>query len=522
MIPQAARKAMKEWLKQATPPEQQLDRRWIGRYRELISQDSFWWLSWAGPFLAEEQEQWDRLFHPPLDEATKEQLGLLLAQSREREVEAACAEQREPLLHYPAIEIDEVRRRIAGHVELDAEIERAEPNALVRQLYHQNLQDGADYFRMIEAIYEGDTERFWECQRRFYTLPTPDEMTHAFAWVRRVIQQGFEQPETTEISQELVRFIRERLHLSLDLSVGKDEPPVVVALTPAEKPPTLSAVAVKHFYETALREAGYDGWSVSIDPAGGGITRVQASLRQLILGEETFLLSDVRTWLAHELAGHVARSFAGEHAPLGLLGLGVGDYAPTEEGLAIHYEDHVKRLYGEAIDDGAYVQMLETGLASGVLTSPLTFSSLYEFLERFVFLNRRLLRPWRKRESDLQRSHSIALSLCLRTFRGVPDLMQAGVCYLQDTIYLRGVLLMERLLAEDQTILDRLMIGKVPYDVLPVLEPLHLIPSPQPLRDLAFDPNLDQYILSFETTTENAVRPVEEVHKYAEEIRQEV
>src|SRR2546425_12156443 len=86
---------MERWLSQATPPERQLDRRWIVRYRELTSHDSYWWLSWAGPFSEEEQQQWDRLFTPPVDEATKERAAPLLRQSRERELEAALAEQRE-------------------------------------------------------------------------------------------------------------------------------------------------------------------------------------------------------------------------------------------------------------------------------------------------------------------------------------------------------------------------------------------------------------------------------------------
>ena len=43
-----------------------------------------------------------------MDEATKEQLATLLVQSRERELAAAFAEQREPRLRYPAIEIEEV------------------------------------------------------------------------------------------------------------------------------------------------------------------------------------------------------------------------------------------------------------------------------------------------------------------------------------------------------------------------------------------------------------------------------
>ncbi|TMD60934.1 MAG: hypothetical protein E6I97_27685, partial [Chloroflexi bacterium] len=139
-----AQQAMGQWLSQATPPEQQLDRRWIGRYRELTSQDSYWWLSWAGPF-TEEQQQWDRLFTPPVGEATKELVAPLLKQSRERELEAALAEQREPRLWYPAIEINEVRRRITALVGLAAEIEREEPNEIVRLLYHGAIENDVDY-----------------------------------------------------------------------------------------------------------------------------------------------------------------------------------------------------------------------------------------------------------------------------------------------------------------------------------------------------------------------------------------
>lgn len=510
MIPQEARQAMKKWLSQSTPPEQQLDRRWIGRYRELTSQDSFWWLSWAGPFTEEEQQQWDHLFKPPIDEVTKARLGPLLRQSRERELVAALAEQREPRLHYPAIEIDDVRRRIAGLIELDTEIEREESNTIVQQLYHGNIQEDVDYLRMIDATYEGDTERYWACNQRIYNVPTQEEMVHAFSWVSRLIQQGFERPETAEISQQLLSFIQEKLSLSPDLSVNKDDPPAVREHQPDETSSTISAKAARDFYETVLRESGYEGWRVSIDSAGSGVTRVESSLRQLILGEDAFLLPDVRAWLAHELAGHVARSFAGEHSPLGLLGIGTRNYAITEEGLAVHYERQAKLLHGQAFDDsGPFLQMLETGLASGVVTPALTFSSLYTFFERLIFLYRRLLRPWRERESDLQRAHRIALTLCLRVYRGVPDLERAGVCYLQDTIYLRGILLMARLVAEDKTVLDRLMIGKVAYDLLPFLHPLQMVPSPQPLRELAFDRELDNYILSFENR-ENVVQSLYE------------
>lgn len=501
MLTRESQQAMAQWLSQATPPEQRLDRHWIERYRELTSRDSYWWLSWAGPFTEEEQQQWNRLFVPPVDEETKAQLAPLLAQSRERELAAALAEQREPRLHYPAIEIDEVRRQIADLVRLNAEIKHEEPNAIVRQLYEGAIEDEANYLRMIEATYEGDTERYWALNQLIFHEPTPDEMTHAFSWVRRLIQQGFERPETVEISQQLLSFLQERLHLSLDLSAGKDDPPVARERNPAETPQTISAEAARNFYATVLRESGYEGWQVSIDYAGGG-TRVEWGLHQLFLSGESFTLEKVRHLLAHELAGHVARSFAGEHSPIGLLGIGTQGYSPTEEGLALYHERQVDALHGRVFDDSGLISgMLATGLASGVATPPLTFSSLYTFLEKFFLLYRRLLRPWEDVQAEKKRVHKFALRNCLRTYRGVPDLEQAGVSHLQDVAYLRGLLLIEQVANADETVLDRLAVGMVAYDLLPVLQSLRMFPPPQPLRELAYDPELDDFISSFAIST---------------------
>jgi hypothetical protein len=500
---------MEKWLSQSTPPEQQLDRRWIGRYRELTSQDSFWWLSWAGPFTEEEQQQWDHLFKPPIDEVTKARLGPLLRQSRERELVAALAEQREPRLHYPAIEIDDVRRRIAGLIELDTEIEREESNTIVSQLYHGVIEDDVNYLRIIEATYEGDTERYWMFNRRIFHEPTQDEMVYAFTWVRRLLQQGLERPETAEISQQFTSFLQEQLHLSLDLSVGKDDPPVALEKASYASLRTISSEIAKRFYEAVLLESGYKGWQVNIDTAGGGITRVEWGLRQVLLAEESFTLEKVRHLLAHELAGHVARSFAGEHSPIGLLGIGTKGFSATEEGLALYHERRVAALHGEPFDDSGFIfGMLAMGLASGVVTPPLTFSSLYTFFERLIFLYRRLLRPWRDYESEQQRTHNFALVRCLRTYRGVPDLGQAGICHLQDVTYLRGILQIERAVAEDEKVLDHLAVGMIAYDLLPMLRPLQMIPPPQLLQRLAYNPELDNDILSFETSGKDVVKSV--------------
>jgi len=494
---------MTEWLRQATPPEQQLDRRWIGRYRELAAQDSLWWLTWAGPFTEEEQQQWNHLFQPPVEEAAKAQLAPLLAQSRERELTAALSEQREPRLQYPAIEIDEVRCRIVGFERLAAEIERGESNEIVRRLYLGAITDDLTYLRLIEATFEGNTEQFGTLNRYLFHEPTPDEMTYAFSRLRRMLQQGFERPDTAAMSQHLLQILHEQLHVSLDMFVGQDEPPVVREYDSSLWGPSISAQATKRFFETILRDSGYEGWHVMIDAAGSG-ARVESGLRQVLLSNERFALNTIRHLLAHELAGHVARSFAGEHSPIGLLGIGTQGYSPTEEGLALYHEREATRRTGYPFSDAMlWLGTLTTGLASGVATPPQTFLSLYSFLDLLFLLHRRLWRPNDKMQAAQEQSHDLALWRCLDAYRGVPDLEQAGVCYFQDVIYLRGLLLIDRLVAEDETIVDRLAVGKVSSDLLSVLQPLHIAPSPQPLRQLAYDPELDSYILSFESPGDN-------------------
>lgn len=97
-----------------------------------------------------------------------------------------------------------------------------------------------------------------------------------------------------------------------------------------------------------------------------------------------------------------------------------------------------------------------------------------------------------------KRARDYAISLCLRTYRGVPDLNQAGVCYLQDTIHLHGLRLIEQAVAADETVLDRLAVGICALEQLPDLQELGIISALQPLRKLAYTVDLDDYILSFE------------------------
>ncbi len=207
MFAKDALNELEQWRRQAISPKHQLDWRWVERYRQLDSFDSYWWLAPAGPFTKEEQQQWNQHVTKPLDEITKEQLGNLIAQSRDRELAAALDQQREPHLLYPALDIEEVRRRLTGFAQLDAQISQEEPNVIVRRFYHGAIEDAMNFLRLIEATYEGDTEKFWEYNLRLNPLPTSDEMNDALSHVRRMLRQGLQLARTEEVSNHILQFL---------------------------------------------------------------------------------------------------------------------------------------------------------------------------------------------------------------------------------------------------------------------------------------------------------------------------
>lgn len=502
MFAHEALEEIKQWRQTARESEHQLDWRWVERFRELIAHDSYWWLTWAGPFTKEEQHTWDRLFISPLDETSKVQLANLMKESRERELKVALEEERIPRLHYPAIVIEEIRHRISALLQLEADIEQHEPNAIVRRLYQEAIEEDVDYLRLIEATYEGKTEQFWEYNLRLLPPPTIDEMKYALAYVKRLIHQGLANPQTAEISQHIREWLRTRLHLSSDLTEDdrtlSDEIEPIPSNRSSQSPQRLSVQATRRFFETILRESGYEKWQVVIDPNATG-ARIEQGLRIMFLPDQPFTLGKIKHLLAHELAGHTARIMAGEHSPLGLLGIHTKNYLPTEEGLALYQEKREELQQGRTVDDtGIRLITLGIGLASGVMTPPQTFLSVVTFLELLTSLRLLLKRPETARQKAEVQARDYALSLALRIYRGVPDLNCPGVCFLQDGVYLRGLRLIEQAVAEDETVLDRLAVGVCALEQLPDLQELGIVSSPYTLRKLVTASDLDTYILSFD------------------------
>jgi hypothetical protein len=249
-----------------------------------------------------------------------------------------------------------------------------------------------------------------------------------------------------------------------------------------------------------MREYDFDGWETIID-ATANVERVEQLTQRLILPDKALSLSGVRQLLKEEVEAHMFRAVSGAKSRLDLLATGTRGFMATEEGLAEYQDREWARRQGKTVEEfsaGGLFGLLCTGLAAGILTTPMAFSHLYRFLEAFLVLYRSVLLIDKEVERARAKAPDLARQRCLRTFRGVPDLNVPGAAYLKDWLYHHGRLQVEEAVLRDERVLQRLMVGVVGLEQLPDLRELGIVEPPQPPRWLAYDPELASYIQAFE------------------------
>lgn len=488
-----------------------LDWRWFARFKDAVAYDVFGWLAHAGPFTDEEQQEWRALFGRSDEEATR-RMAAIIKVSRDRELAAAIEERRAPRLLYPAIPIEEVQRRIAALMALGEEINEQEPNAIVRRLYCEAIEEHLWYLEMVRAIHEGDTPAFWMYNRRIHAEPTAEEMTDALRYAGELIHQGIQNPLSATISRQLQEQLQ-RLYPPLFEGEGIKKPQSFGSVIREqeermkadgkEQKRLLSPLTVKRFFEAVLRDYHFEGWQVLLDEATNNL-RIEPNIRTIFLSaSKPMSVARVRELLSHEIECHVFRAEAGKQSALALLFLGTGGALQTEEGLALYYDQETARVQGETVDEltmATWVGTLATGLASGVLTPPQTFYNVYALFESLYIVYRIVSGKNQDVSQARIQAHRLALNRCLRTFRGVPDLNVPGICYAKDAIYLRGYRAVSRAIEADQNVLEQLMVGAVALEQLHDMAELGIVSPPGSPQWLAHRPDLDAYILSFEST----------------------
>lgn len=494
---------IRQW-REASPREQ-LDWRWSARYQELVRYDAHQWLAPAA-FSPAEWETWTRLQEHAANEEGKPRLEALMTESRDREILAALSEGREPRLHYPRIPIVEVRQRIEGLRALAEEIARDEPNAVIRRFYIDVIEENLFLLQLIQATHEGNTQAYWQNNRGLHAEPSSEEMERALSQVARLIALGRQRADLADVSETVWQLLQ---HIQAPVPILSAPAQAAAALEDlsesAATPRMISPQTAQRFFDAVMRDCGFDGWRTVFDAAAPG-PYVESFTQCFILPDRQLSLERVRDLLSHEIECHVFRAAMGAKSPVALLGTGTAFYRLTEEGLADYYDRKTAEVQGQLKDEfltGGYIGTLATGLACGVLCTPLTFSQLYQFLELFLVLQRVVTGTSKNVEKARASAPKLARLRCLRTFRGIPDLSVAGIAYTHDALYHRGLQLVEHAIHQDEQVLTRLMVGKVGLQQLDDLAELGITePISQP-RWLARDPDLDRYILSFESQSES-------------------
>jgi len=226
--------------------------------------------------------------------------------------------------------------------------------------------------------------------------------------------------------------------------------------------------------------------------------RVDINSRRLVLTDKPMSSMKIRELLAHEIETHAFRSSSGAKSSLALLSSGLRGYLGTEEGPATFYaEEAIRRGCGMEPKPKLWIGTLACGLAAGIACSPLSFHALFSFVESVSLLVDLLERREVPLAQLQEKARRYAENRCLRTYRGVTNLENKGICSNKDTYYLRGFLEVCQALERDPQIFDQLMVGAVGLQHLTDLRELGITTPGVVHKHLATDPNLDTYIARF-------------------------
>jgi hypothetical protein len=175
----------------------------------------------------------------------------------------------------------------------------------------------------------------------------------------------------------------------------------------------------------------------------------------------TFTPTMVTRLIVHEVGGQVFRAASGVRQPVQTLGLGIGDYLPTEEGLACYQED----LFGLA--DPVDSRRLALRYLAAHLSADRPLFDVYAELRQYA-------------------DHDQAFETAVRAKRGFSQTLEPGA-HLKDRVYFEGKWEVAQHLSLHQDDVSSLYVGKVSLSMLSLVN--HSIRSGV-LNPPAFHPGL--------------------------------
>jgi hypothetical protein len=439
----------------------------------------------------------------------------------QRELDTAVEEQRDPHIMYPVIPIDLVRQKIAELDTLRSDIENEEPNVIVKSLYLGAIDEHLDLLHLIEACNLGNSQAFSFYNNRLNATPTAQEMEIATQELVKILKKGMASEQTAPLSQKLFRTLQELLLVSPYRDIAKEYAQehkqnftglqrgkeASRAHEQHEENPLLSIDAVKDCFESVFSLYGFDDWSVKLDLSTLN-TRVEPNTRELILPKKSLRLDKVLHLLAHEIECHIYRFANGQRSKLALLGYGTANFLATEEAFATLYSAQAEQKEEPLPWIGTFAAGLASGakrLLGGKIEAQ-NFHELYCIMRDYHQLN--LMLNGKDTEVAERSAHRLALSRCLRTWRGAPSPLQPGTCFTKDNCYLRGYLVLQQEVEHARNngidLIERLRVGAIGVEHVHACEQLGITRPIIAHKRLAFDPQIRQYILSFQASTKTS------------------
>lgn len=473
-----------------------LDSSWFDRYHDLASYDDLAWLVPAGPFTLDEQEQWQKLEERKDDPGAQRLRADLLLSSRRRELEESISTRRIPRLTYPSIPLEEVTERIKGLEQLKADIEAGEPNAVVKRLYHDTISEQLHILGLSACAATQDCTGVMQHNQALYGSITATEMAEALREFFLMLKRAGDHPQASPLARQLVKQLKS-WHLHMDDYIDRESlfsSPAKAATRRMGKT-VFSAQTVQRFFTEVLVDYRFTDWKAVVSFEREN-TSVDLDLCTIFLpGQAQFSAMKICELLAEEVETHAFRSVAGRKSPLALLGSGTQGFLPTEEGLAVSYIQEVTAAHGLR-KSYSWITTLAPSLASGVLTPPLSYLDLYEFLQKAFLISNLLSGRYDTEEEAQQSAIAEALQRTTRTFRGIPDLTISGACNLKDRVYLQGYLEVSRAL--EYTVRERLLVGSIGIAQLADMDELHISTPAIVHQRKALDPDLFEHIARLE------------------------
>jgi hypothetical protein len=303
--------------------------------------------------------------------------------------------------------------------------------------------DGGRYnpsfrFRLVDGAAKADLDVF---QSELKDLPSPwlAPMRTTIDYMTKVLIDS-RSHSASAISKRTTAMYGGIAPTHLEAAVAELEQ----SYTPSTEATDLDAHAAVALIEEALKRVSLSDWSAHVEAHMNAMMDVSAERRELRIRQGTrFSLTGITRLLVHEVGCHVFRAASGMRQPIQLLGFSLGDYLPTEEGLACYQEQQT------GLSDPVDSRRLALRYYAAALSFEQPLSGVYAELRRYT-------------------DHEQAFETAARAKRGIADTSQPGA-HLKDKVYFEGLRAVSEHLAMHPADLTLLYTGKISLSMLPLV-----------------------------------------------------